>query len=264
MDYKKIKRYEDACKALRLEPISDESYNRLGQDAKTMAAYHKLAVITRAINDGWQPDWSNHREDKWEPYMYTNNAGLVFAYTYSAPSDTHTAVGSRLCFHDYERAAYAVKTFGETLYKDYFRPEDYKDEEKPGAAEEKKQNTESENGGDEVERDIDDLSDAPDFLQKVGKIVIEQIHPLAEADRENRAIILISVEDNYTDKDGDTGCACTVGMVGSTKVLAKGLADFLKNEKTQDVIKLAYLRVKLGKLVDTGVKAFKEIFDSLK
>ena len=122
MDYKKIKSYEAACKALGLKPISDEVFNAFQkEDRKTMAAYHKLAVITRAINEGWQPDWSNRDERKYEPYMYTNNAGLASAYTNAAPSDTYTLIGSRLCFRDYERATFAVETFRE-LYKDYFRP----------------------------------------------------------------------------------------------------------------------------------------------
>ena len=127
MDYKKIKSYEAACKALGLKPISDEVFNAFQkEDRKTTAAYHKLAVITRAINEGWQPDWSNSEERKYEPYMYTNSAGLAYADAYYAPSDTDTSVGSRLCFRDYKRATFAVETFGE-LYKDYFRPENYGD-----------------------------------------------------------------------------------------------------------------------------------------
>ena len=99
MDYKKIKSYEAACKALGLKPISDEVFNAFQkEDRKTMAAYHKLAVITRAINEGWQPDWSNRDERKYEPYMYTNSAGLACANAYGAPSYTHTSIGSRLCF----------------------------------------------------------------------------------------------------------------------------------------------------------------------
>ena len=99
MDYKKIKSYEAACKALGLKPISDEVFNAFQkEDRKTMAAYHKLAVITRAINEGWQPDWSNRDERKYEPYMYTNNAGLACAAADDAPSPAHTYIGSRLCF----------------------------------------------------------------------------------------------------------------------------------------------------------------------
>ena len=86
MDYKKIKSYESACKALGLKPISDEVFNAFQkEDRKTMEAYHKLAVITRAINEGWQPDWSNREERKYEPYMYTNSAGLAYACTAITP-----------------------------------------------------------------------------------------------------------------------------------------------------------------------------------
>lgn len=133
MNYKEIKSYEDACKALGLKPTSDEVFNVFGQDAKTMAAYHKLAVITRAINEGWQPDWSNRCEEKYEPYMYTNSAGLACAHTNYAPSGTYSDVGSRLCFRDYKRGAFAVETFGDTLYKDYFRPENYTSKEQEAA-----------------------------------------------------------------------------------------------------------------------------------
>ena len=146
MDYKKIKSYKAACKALGLKPISDEVFNAFQkEDRKTMAAYHKLAVITRAINEGWQPDWSNREERKYEPYMYTNSAGLAFAFTNYSPSYTAAHIGSRLCFRDYERGAFAVETFGE-LYKDYFRPENY-GEQQPAEAADSKQNTESKNGG---------------------------------------------------------------------------------------------------------------------
>lgn len=177
MDYKKIKSYEAACKALGLKPISYEVFNAFQkEDRKTMAAYHKLAVITRAINEGWQPDWSNREERKYEPYMYTNSAELAFATTANAPSLTSAHLGSRLCFCDYERAMFAVETFGE-LYKDYFRPENY-GEQQPAEAADREQNTESKNGGDGVIREEDDITDAPDFLKKVVEICKSEIQHL--------------------------------------------------------------------------------------
>lgn len=247
MDYKKIKSYKDACRALGLKPISDEVFNAFGQDAKTVAAYHKLAVITRAINEGWQPDWSDRNDPKFEPYMYTNSAGLACANANIAPSYTHsdTIFGSRLCFPDYERATFAVKTFGE-LYKDYFRPEDYTDKEQE-AAEEEKPNTESESG--DVEKHIEDLSDAPDFLKKVGEITTGQIIPLLEQDRENRAVILITAQDNTEDKDGDKGFAVTFGVVGVHNVLAQALASFFQHKKSKEIVKSAQLRVKLDSIL---------------
>lgn len=259
MDYKEIKSYEDACKALGLKPTSDEVFNVFGQDAKTMAAYHKLAVITRAINDGWQPDWSNRREEKYEPYMYTNSAGLAFANTSNAPSYTNTRIGSRLCFRDYERAAFAVKTFGDTLYKDYFRPENYTSKEQE-AAEEEKTNTGSESGGD-VEKHIEDLSGAPDFLKKVGEITTGQIIPLLEQDRENRAVILITAQDNTEDKDGDKGFAVTFGVAGAHNVLTQALVRFFQHKESKEIVKSAQLRVKLDGMFKDFVGAIKDIIN---
>ena len=264
MDYKKIKSYEAACKALGLKPISDEVFNTFGEDAKTMAAYHKLAIITRAINDGWQPDWSNRDERKYEPYMYTNSAGLAYANTAYAPSSSSTHFGSRLCFRDYERAAFAVETFGDNLYKDYFRPDNYGAEKEPEAAEDSKQNTENENGGDGVIREEDDMTDAPDFLKKVVEICKSEIQPLAEADSDNRAIILIAVQDNAKDKDGDAGFGTTIAVVGKEDNLSRGLANFLKQEKSQPIIKKAILRNKFDRICEEGAKAIKDILDILK
>lgn len=263
MDYKKIKSYEAACKALGLKPISDEVFNAFQkEDRKTMAAYHKLAVITRAINEGWQPDWSNHDERKYEPYMYTNNAGLACANANNATSDAYSDIGSRLCFRDNERVTFAVKTFGE-LYKDYFRPENY-GEQQPAEAADNKQNTESENGGDGVIREEDDMTDAPDFLKKVVEICKSEIQPLAEADSDNRAIILIAVQDNAKDKDGDAGFGTTLSVVGGESNLSRGLANFLKQERSQPIIKKAILRNKFDRICEKGAKAFKDILDILK
>ncbi len=264
MDYKKIKSYEAACKALGLKPISDEVFNTFGEDAKTMAAYHKLAVITRAINDGWQPDWSNRDERKFEPYMHTNPAGLAYAAVYYAPSSAGMNFGARLCFRDYERAAFAVETFGDNLYKDYFRPDNYGAAKEPEAAEDSKQNKENENGGDGVIREEDDMTDAPDFLKKVVEICKSEIQPLAEADSDNRAIILIAVQDNAKDKDGNAGFGATFAVAGNESDLSRGLANFLKQEKFHPIIKKAILRNKFDRICEEGAKAMKDILDILK
>ena len=263
MDYKKIKSYEAACKALGLKPISDEVFNAFQkEDRKTMAAYHKLAVITRAINEGWQPDWSNRDERKYEPYMYTNNAGLACADTLPAPSNAYTSIGSRLCFRDYERATFAVETFGE-LYKDYFRPENY-GEQQPAEAADNKQNKESENGGDGVIREEDDMSDAPGFLKKVVEVCKAEIEPLCEEDRDNRALILIAVQDDAEDEDGEKGFGTTIAVVGDENNLSRGLANFFKQERSQPIIKKAILRNKFDRICKEGAKAIKDILDILK
>ena len=245
MNYKEIKSYEDACKALNIEPLADEVFNALPKaERENVKAYHQLTVITRAINGGWEPDFSNREQRKYEPYMYTDNAGLACAPTLYAPSYTFTYVGSRLCFPDYERAEFAVKTFYDT-YKAFFLPgkwEDEAQEQAPGAAEKEPEEKKAD-GSDNVERHIDDLSDAPDFLQKVGDIVMKQIQPLQEQDMDNQGFIIIAIQDKAEDKDGDTGMACTFAEAGAESTLSKGLAQFLKHDKSQDIIKRAFLRI---------------------
>ena len=246
-DYRRIESYEDACKALGLKPISDEVFNAFGEDAKTMAAYHKLSVITRAINEGWQPDWHNRDERKYEPYYYTNSDGLACAHTSAAPSYTATDLGSRLCFKDYERAAFAVKTFGETLYKDYFRPYNY-GEVKDGAAEEDRYDEESENGGKTISKEAD-LTGAPEFIKNVVGAVKKHIQPLCEGSRK-RGVIVIAVEDGIKNGRGDKGHATQLAIIGEVDNLAKGLKDFLQNDDTEPIVKRAYQLRKIDSIIE--------------
>ncbi len=250
MNYKEIKSYEDACKALDLKPISDEVFNVFGQDAKTMAAYHKLSVITRAINDGWQPDWSNEDENKYEPYMRTNTAGLAYADADYAPSATDAYIGSRLCFRDFKRATFAVATFGDTLYKDYFHPEDYTTEKEQETTEEETPNTESENGGDAIP------ADAPEYLRKVGEIAAGQIEPLLAQDKENRAIIIIAAQDNGKKRINEF-----IKVEGQHNVLTEALARFFMHENNKELIKSAQLRVKFSKIFKDIAGAIKDIIN---
>lgn len=80
MNYKGIKSYEDACKVLGVQPISENAVATFpAEDRKSMLAYHKLTIIARAINGGWKPDWNNRSQYKYYPVFYYENAGLSFA-----------------------------------------------------------------------------------------------------------------------------------------------------------------------------------------
>lgn len=250
MNYKEIKSYEDACKALDLKPISDEVFNVFGQDAKTMTAYHKLSVITRAINEGWQPDWSDKNEDKYEPYIFTNSAGLACARAHYTPSGTYTYIGSRLCFCDFERATFAVETFGDTLYKDYFLPENYTADKEQESAEEEIPNVESEKGGDTIP------ADAPEYLRKVGEIAAKQIEPLLAQNKENRAIIIIAAQDNGKNRINEF-----IKVEGQHNVLTEALARFFQHKNNKELIKSAQLRVKFSKIFKDIAGAIKDIID---
>ena len=267
MNYKEIKSYEDACKVLGLKPLADEVFNAFPKaEREDVKAYHQLSVITNAINEGWKPDWTNRKEEKFEPYMYTNSAGLACARTSNAPSRTRTDIGSRLCFPDYERTAYAVATFGE-LYKAYFRPGKWESSAEQEAATEaagKEPENMEQDGGDGVIREEDDMTDAPDFLKKVVEVCKTEIEPLCEEDRDNRAFILIAVQDDAEDEDGDKGFATTIAVAGNESNLSRGLAQFLKQEKSQPIVKKAILRNKLNRICEEGAKSIKDILDILK
>lgn len=85
---KKIASYEDACRVLNIQPINEEVFNIFPkEDQRSMLAYHKLTVITRALNNGWKPNWDDQNEWKYYPLFRYVNAGLSYAYTINAAAD---------------------------------------------------------------------------------------------------------------------------------------------------------------------------------
>jgi hypothetical protein len=116
---KKIASYEDACKELGLNPENLPVVDTLPEkDRKSIIAYHKLIVITRALNEGWEADFSNHNQWKYWNYFWVNTAGFVCAATNYSAAYTAAYFGSRLCFKNYEIAEYARETF-KSLYEEF-------------------------------------------------------------------------------------------------------------------------------------------------
>lgn len=97
---KKITSYEDACKVLNIQPINEEVFNAFPkEDQRSMLAYHKLTVITRALNNGWKPNWDDQNEWKYYPLFRYVNAGLSYANADSTATATHAARLSALLSH---------------------------------------------------------------------------------------------------------------------------------------------------------------------
>lgn len=117
---KRVKTYADACAVLGIEPINEEVFTKLGF-TKDEIAYRKLKTVIEALNEGWQPDWSDRSEYKyWNWFVYrTSSAGFGCANSSNAPPNAYTGVGSRLCFKTRELAEYAGRQF-EDLYNDFF------------------------------------------------------------------------------------------------------------------------------------------------
>lgn len=92
---KKIASYEDACRVLNIQPINEEAFNIFPkEDQRSMLAYHKLTVITRALNNGWKPNWDDQNEWKYYPLFRYVNAGL--SYAHASSSATYTIAAYRL------------------------------------------------------------------------------------------------------------------------------------------------------------------------
>lgn len=122
----RVKSYTDACHVLG---ISDSEEPEVIADGGLMRsdeiARRKLEVITEALNEGWRPDWNNTNQYKYFPFFRIlpgqgkgpdgkpngAAAGLALAPTNYAATSTRASIGSRLCFHDSDIAAYAGDTF---------------------------------------------------------------------------------------------------------------------------------------------------------
>lgn len=115
-----IKTFEDALKVLGIKYPSftiDED-SGIANDITSLEAYIKLIIITRALNEGWVPDWKNSNQYKYYPWFnLSSGSGLSFfdyVFLFSG-----SGVGSRLCFKSSELAEYAGKQFTD-IYKDFF------------------------------------------------------------------------------------------------------------------------------------------------
>lgn len=119
----KIKTFEDVLNAL---PQVNENvkilldYNGVDPDMLGAQAMLKLTLIARALNGGWQPDWSNGDQKKYYPWfeISAGSSGLGFSSTHFVFVSASTGVGSRLCFKSSELAIYAAKQF-EDVYNQF-------------------------------------------------------------------------------------------------------------------------------------------------
>lgn len=133
----RVKTFEDACHELGIEPdkwLQDKA--ELGFEPDVIA-YMKLRIICKALNEGWEPQFT---EDEWRYYPWftlwtedelseksdewktdrhlistgeyqTDYAGLVFACSSYSPSAADAAVGSLLCLKSDTLAVYCGKQF---------------------------------------------------------------------------------------------------------------------------------------------------------
>lgn len=154
----RIKTFEDALSELGNDhPLVDNYYQwseNVEDNDPNLRAFLMLRVITAALNEGWEPQFSED-EYRWYPWFVLYSAdelaeesdewkaarvivpldnyrvvgrssnssyaygGLVFAFAGYASSYSGTYFGSRLAFKTEELANYAARQFAE-LWADYY------------------------------------------------------------------------------------------------------------------------------------------------
>jgi len=82
-------------------------------------AYKQLKLIALALNEGWQPDWTNGNWDKYYAWFTMGgSSGSGFAFIGADYWNSLSYAGSRLCFKTRELAVYAGETFTD-IYKQF-------------------------------------------------------------------------------------------------------------------------------------------------
>lgn len=145
----RVKTFEDACNALGDEHPYVTQYGLTSaaykgdEKVEDFIAYLKLRIIVAALNEGWQPTFSDG-EYRYYPWFefYTKeeldamneeernrvlhssnsnavvNAGVAYSHTYYASSDSSSNGGGCLCYKNRELAEYAGQQFL-AIYADF-------------------------------------------------------------------------------------------------------------------------------------------------
>lgn len=149
----RIKTFDDACNALGDEhPLVTQYrliYGAYKNDPVTedLIAYLKLRIITAALNEGWEPQFTKGErrwyfwyelisKEQYDKLSAENNSrvvgrsygsayaggGVVYAFASVASSNSDAYHGSRLTFKSEKLAVYAGRQFAE-IYADFcFKP----------------------------------------------------------------------------------------------------------------------------------------------
>ena len=68
----RVKTFEDACKELGEDHKLVQQFKTIQEaiaEDKEATAYFKLGIITAALNEGWEPDFTNDDEYRYYPYL---------------------------------------------------------------------------------------------------------------------------------------------------------------------------------------------------
>ena len=228
---KKIASYEDACRVLNIQPINEEVFNIFPkEDQRSMLAYHKLTVITRALNNGWKPNWDDQNEWKYYPLFRYVNAGLSCAYTYNSAANSSASIGSRLCFPTSALAKYAAEHFAD-LYRDYYC-----------FASENGETQQAESSQEEPQSD---------FLKTTTEVMQKHLVPLCNGSS-SRGLIVVGCDTDTKDKNGEDSTGVMVGFCGNYGAIIKGLKELLTGKQSAPIVERATREIAFEKMIKGG------------
>lgn len=118
----RVKSIDDACNVLGdndKDVIDYRSMQALNLQDHVLGS-QELIIITKALNEGWTPDWDNGQWDKWFNWFYGGSSSSG-RFSFYDSGDRHSAsdCGSRLCFKSSELADYAANQFFDIYKKVY-------------------------------------------------------------------------------------------------------------------------------------------------
>jgi hypothetical protein len=120
----KVKTFEDACKVLGINPENLPVVEHLPEkDRKSIVAFYRLTIITRTLNEDWEPDFWDFQQLKYWNWFYIDNgaaAGFAYATASIAASITYAYFGSLLCFKSRELATFACENFRDIYFEYLF------------------------------------------------------------------------------------------------------------------------------------------------
>lgn len=225
---KKITSYEDACKVLNIQPINEEVFNAFPkEDQRSMLAYHKLTVITRALNNGWKPNWDDQNEWKYYPLFRYVNAGLSFAHALNAAASATAYIGSRLCFPTSALAKYAAEHFAD-LYRDYYC-----------FASENGETQQAESSQEEPQSD---------FLKTTTEVMQKHLVPFCNGSS-SRGLIVVGCDTDTKDKNGEGSTGVMVGFCGNYGAIIKGLKELLTGKQSAPIVERATREIAFEKMI---------------
>lgn len=228
---KKIASYEDACRVLNIQPINEEVFNIFPkEDQRSMLAYHKLTVITRALNNGWKPNWDDQNEWKYYPLFRYVNAGLSYADTYYTATNTLAFIGSQLCFPTSALAKYAAEHFAD-LYRDYY--------------------CFASGNGETQQAESSQEEPQSDFLKTTTEVMQKHLVPLCNGSS-SRGLIVVGCDTDTKDKNGEDSTGVMVGFCGNYGAIIKGLKELLTGKQSAPIVEWATREIAFEKMIKGG------------